>query len=106
MANGVLNVAASAVVMTRTADELRGRVGAALGAIVSAGSVTSLVAGGALAAVLSPRQVFALSGALALAAVVVLVPRAIRASRSSSGARAPGGIRYRARPAPSQEGRR
>jgi MFS family permease len=105
VANGALNVAASAVVMTRTADELRGRVGAALGAIVSAGSVTSLVAGGALAAVLSPRQVFALSGALALAAVVVLVPRAIRASRSSSGARAPGGIRYRSRTAPSQEGR-
>jgi MFS family permease len=86
VANGALNVAASAVVMTRTADELRGRVGAALGAIVSAGSVTSLVAGGVLAAVLSPRQVFALSGALALAAVVVLVPRAIRASRTSSGA--------------------
>lgn len=81
VANGVLNVGASAVVMTRTPDEIRGRVSAALGAIVSAGAVVSLVAGGALAAVLSPRQVFALSGALALAAVAVLVPRAVRASR-------------------------
>jgi MFS family permease len=104
-ANGVLNVAASAVVMTRTPDPIRGRVAAALGAIVSAGSVASLVAGGALAAVLSPRQVFALSGALALVAVAALVPRAIRASRASSGGRPSGRIRYGAHTAPSQEGR-
>jgi ABC-type branched-subunit amino acid transport system permease subunit len=57
-ANGALNVAASAVVMTRTADELRGRVAAALGAIVSAVmfrprrglvGISALVTGGALA---------------------------------------------------------
>jgi MFS family permease len=80
-ANGILNVCASAVVMTRAPDEIRGRVGAALGAVFSAGSVTSLVAGGILGQALSPRQVFAVSGLLALSTVAACVPRAIRASR-------------------------
>jgi MFS family permease len=81
-ANGVLNVCAMAVVMTRAPDEIRGRVGAAVGAVFSAGSVTSLVAGGVLGQALAPRQVFALSALLALTTVAACVPRVLRASRA------------------------
>jgi MFS family permease len=82
-ANGILNVCAVAVVMTRAPDEIRGRVAAAIGAVFSAGSVTSLVAGGILGQALTPRQVFAVSGVLALSTAAVCVPRAIRASRDA-----------------------
>jgi hypothetical protein len=43
---------------------MRGRVAAALGAVLNTASVGSLAAGGALAAVLSPRQVYLLGCAV------------------------------------------
>ena len=62
--NGMVNVCVATLVMTRTREQMRGRVSAALGAVLSAASVASLAAGGALAAVLDPRQVYLLAGAL------------------------------------------
>jgi MFS family permease len=62
--NGMVNVCVATLVMTRTREQIRGRVSAALGAVLSAASVASLAAGGALAAVLDPRQVYLLAGAL------------------------------------------
>jgi MFS family permease len=62
--NGMVNVCAATLVMTRTQEQMRGRVSAALSAALNAASVASLAAGGALAAVLDPRQVYLLAGAL------------------------------------------
>jgi len=62
--NGMVNVCAATLVMTRTQERMRGRVSATLGAVLNAASVASLAAGGALAAVLDPRQVYLLAGGL------------------------------------------
>ena len=62
--NGMVNVCAATLVMTRTRERMRGRVSAALWAVLNAASVASLAAGGALSAVLDPRQVYLLAGAL------------------------------------------
>jgi MFS family permease len=62
--NGMANVCAATLVITRTPEQMRGRVSAALWAVLNAASVASLAAGGALAAVLDPRQVYLLAGGL------------------------------------------
>jgi MFS family permease len=69
--NGMVNVCAATLVMTRTRERMRGRVSAALWAVLNAASVASLAAGGALSAVLDPRQVYLLAGG-ALGGVVTL----------------------------------
>jgi MFS family permease len=73
--NGLVNVCVATLVMTRTAEPMRGRVAAALGAVLNTASVASLAAGGALAAVLDPRQVYLLAGGLGTAVTAVLVAR-------------------------------
>jgi MFS family permease len=73
--NGIVNVCVATLVATRTAERMRGRVAAALGAVINTASVGSLVAGGALAAVLAPRQVYLLAGALGCAVTAVLAAR-------------------------------
>jgi MFS family permease len=73
--NGMVNVCVATLVTTRTEERMRGRVAAAMGAILNAASVGSLAAGGALAAVLAPRQVYLLAGALGCTATVVLTAR-------------------------------
>jgi MFS family permease len=83
-ANGVLNVCVGTILMTRTPEALRGRVAAAATAVVSAASVLSLVAGGALAAALGPRAVCLLAGGLSLATALMVGPRVVRATASTS----------------------
>jgi MFS family permease len=73
--NGMVNVCVATLVMTRTEERMRGRVAAALGAVLNAASVASLVAGGALAAVLAPRQVYLLAGGLGCVVTAVLAAR-------------------------------
>jgi hypothetical protein len=73
--NGLVNVCVATLVTTRTAERMRGRVAAALGAVLNTASVASLAAGGALAAVLDPRQVYLLAGGLGAAVTAVLVVR-------------------------------
>jgi MFS family permease len=73
--NGMVNVCTATLVMTRTREQMRGRVSAALGAVLSAASVASLAAGGALAAVLDPRQVYLLAGALGSAVTLWMAVR-------------------------------
>jgi MFS family permease len=73
--NGMVNVCVATLVMTRTEERLRGRVAAAMGAILNTASVGSLAAGGALTAVLAPRQVYLLAGALGCAVTAVLAAR-------------------------------
>ena len=75
MGNGMVNVCVATLVTTRTEERMRGRVAAAMGAILNTASVGSLAAGGALAAVLAPRQVYLLAGALGCAVTAVLAAR-------------------------------
>lgn len=70
--NGMVNVCVATLVTTRTEERMRGRVAAAMGAVLNTASVASLLAGGALAAVLAPRQVYVLAGVLGCAVTAVL----------------------------------
>ncbi|GAB2554778.1 MFS transporter [Kribbella endophytica] len=74
---GLLNAASSTLIVTRTAEEVRGRAIAALGGTARACSLVALPLGGLLAAVLGTRTTFVVCGiacgaAAALAAVLVV----------------------------------
>lgn len=76
--SGMLNAATSALVVTRSAEQVRGRVIAALNGTVRSFSILALLLGGAAGAVLGPRGTFVTCGlACAVAAAVagVLVVR-------------------------------
>lgn len=73
--NGVVNVCVATLVMTRTDERARGRVSAALGAVVNGAAVVSLGLGGGLAAVLDSRQIFLLAGGLGTVVTAVAAVR-------------------------------
>jgi hypothetical protein len=73
--NGVVNVCVATLVMTRTDERARGRVSAALGAVVNGAAVISLGLGGGLAAVLDSRQIFLLAGGLGTVVTAVAAVR-------------------------------
>jgi MFS family permease len=73
--NGLANVSVATLVMTRSAERVRGRVSAALGAVINAASVSALVVGGGLAAVLGPRLIFLLAGALGALVTAITAAR-------------------------------
>lgn len=76
--SGLLNAAANALVVTRSAEQVRGRVIAALNGTVRSFSILALLLGGAAGALLGPRGTFVTCGlACAVAAAVagVLVVR-------------------------------
>jgi MFS family permease len=78
VASGMLNAATSSLVVTRSAEHVRGRVIAALNGTVRSFSILALLLGGAAGALLGPRGTFVTCGvACAVAAAVagVLVAR-------------------------------
>jgi MFS family permease len=77
--NGLLNVCVATLVMTRSDERVRGRVSAALGAVLNGAGVASLGLGGGLAAVLDPRQIFLLAAVLGSIVTVVAAARATAA---------------------------
>ncbi|MGH7691136.1 MAG: MFS transporter [Candidatus Dormibacteria bacterium] len=77
--NGLVNVCVSTLITTRTADHLRGRVFATLGASVATASIFSLAIGGIVGGVISPRHVYLAAGACSLAAAALM---GIRMARS------------------------
>ncbi len=92
--NGMVNVCVATLVMTRSDERVRGRVSAALGAVLNGASVASLIVGGGLAALLDPRQIFLLAGGLggvvtALAAVRTTATAGNPASAATSAVRDP-----------------
>jgi len=82
--NGMVNVCVATLVMTRSDERVRGRVSAALGALLQGASVASLVIGGALAAVLDPRQIFLLAGGLGAVVTAVAAVEVTSRQRSAS----------------------
>ncbi|MFI5690780.1 MFS transporter [Kribbella sp. NPDC051586] len=76
--SGMLNAATSALVVTRSAEHLRGRVIAALNGTIRSFSILALLLGGAAGALLGPRGTFVTCGiacAVAAAAAGALVLR-------------------------------
>jgi len=63
-----IQAAASTLVQTLVSDNMRGRVGASMGAATSAASIVSMGFAGVLAAAMGIRSVFAVSGAITVAA--------------------------------------
>jgi MFS family permease len=80
--NSVLNVTLSSLVMGRTSDAERGRVGALLTGVASGTQLVAFAASGALAAVLSPRAVFVLAGGLGALAPLLVGRSVVRAASS------------------------
>ncbi|MEI8407545.1 MULTISPECIES: MFS transporter [unclassified Kribbella] len=73
--SGLLNAAVSTLIVTRSAESVRGRVVAALNGTVRACSLFALVLGGFLGALLGTRMTFVACGAACVvAAVLVAVP--------------------------------
>jgi MFS family permease len=70
--SGMLNAATSALVVTRSAEAVRGRVIAALNGTVRAFSILALLLGGLAGALLGPRGTFVTCGVACVAAAVVL----------------------------------
>jgi len=83
--NGMANVCVATLVMTRTQEHLRGRVSAALWALLTAASVASLAAGGALAVVLDPRQVYLLAGGLGGVVTALMAVRLVQRPGTGQG---------------------
>ncbi|TCC41143.1 MFS transporter [Kribbella speibonae] len=70
--SGMLNAAANALVVTRSAEAVRGRVIAALNGTVRSFSILAMLLGGLAGALLGPRGTFVTCGAACVAAAVVL----------------------------------
>jgi MFS family permease len=85
--SGMLNASVSSLVVTRTADHLRGRVNAAMNGTVRCFSILALLLGGIVGAVLGPRGTFVGGGVLgvltALVAGVLLTVSGVRAGKDS-----------------------
>ncbi|TCC21136.1 MFS transporter [Kribbella speibonae] len=70
--SGMLNAAANALVVTRSAEAVRGRVIAALNGTVRSFSILAMLLGGLAGALLGPRGTFVTCGVACVAAAVVL----------------------------------
>jgi MFS family permease len=68
--SGLLNAAVSTLVVTRSAEAVRGRVISALGGTVRSFSLVALLLGGLVGALLGPRNTFVAGGAGCLLATV------------------------------------
>jgi MFS family permease len=85
-ANGVLNVAVSALVMGTAAPAERGRVGALLTGVVSGTQLIAFGLGGALASALDPRAIFVLAGVASALPTLVVGRGILRAARAAEAA--------------------
>lgn len=95
LGSGLLNAATSTLVITRSAETVRGRVVAALNGTARACSLLALLLGGILGSLLGPRITFVAAGmasALVAAIAAVLVVRALRATDGGGRSDVPGGV--------------
>lgn len=68
IANGLLGYGVNTLIMLRTPEEVRGRVGAAVSAILSSAMIGAYLLGGIVAGFATPRQIILVSAALGLIA--------------------------------------
>ena len=88
LGNSVLNAYIFGIIMTRTPQEKLGRVSAAIGATVQAGSVLGLLIAGPAIALFGVRSVLFVAAAISAVVVLVFSPPVIRAGREHQGAQA------------------
>ena len=81
LGNAGLNAYAIGIVIARAPEAARGRVMAAVGAIITTGSVISTAASGALIAAFDVRSVLLYGGLLAAVIYFVLSPAVLREGR-------------------------
>ncbi|WP_112261932.1 MFS transporter [Lentzea terrae] len=81
VSNGVDNVTMNAIVRQRTPDEMRGRVFAAVGSMVTSANLLGTAAAGVLLLFVGPRVVFAIGGIGSAAAGVICLVFVLRALR-------------------------
>ena len=86
--NSVLNAYVFGIIMTRTPQEKLGRVSAAIGAIVQAGSVLGLMIAGPAIAFFGVRSVLFVAALISAVVVLVFSPPVLRAGREHKGAAA------------------
>jgi MFS family permease len=82
---GLLNSAVSTLLVTRSAERVRGRVIAALSGTIRSFSLIALLLGGAIGTLLGPRGTFVSFGVLATLAAVVTAALVLRTLRRSRG---------------------
>jgi MFS family permease len=80
---GIAQVAFMTLCTVRSAELLRGRVFAAVGAIFTGGQIGATALGGLVLSLVAPRTVFQVGGVVATLSAVVLGPLALRASSSA-----------------------
>jgi MFS family permease len=85
ISNGVANVDASTLLLSRTPDFCRGRVLATVNAMVRGSSLAAMVLGGIGGTLLGPRTTFVVAGALMAVVAVVLLVRLTRTLSAGSG---------------------
>jgi MFS family permease len=78
LGGGLLNASVSSLIVTRTAEHLRGRVIAAMNGTIRSFSVLALLLGGLVGAALGPRSTFVSGGGLALLTAVVAAVLVLR----------------------------
>ncbi len=88
VANGVANVDASTLLLSRTPDFCRGRVLATVNGMVRGSSLAAMVLGGLGGTLLGPRATFVAAGVLAAVAAVALLVRLTRTLSVGSARRA------------------
>jgi MFS family permease len=81
LGNAGLNAYAIGIVMAKAPEAARGRVMAAVGAIITTGSVLSTAASGALITLFEVRPVLLFGGLIAAVIFVLLSPAVLRAGR-------------------------
>jgi MFS family permease len=82
VAVGFANVAAMTLFTVRSPERLRGRVFAALGAVLTASQIAATALGGLVLAVVAPRTVFLIGGVAATITSLVLGPLGLRSEAS------------------------
>ena len=82
--NGMANVSASTLLMTRIPDEVRGRALAASNATFNSASVLSMAVGSVVVTVMSARTIFQVSGLGATLVALILGPVALRQAKKSN----------------------
>jgi MFS family permease len=83
-ANAIVNVNATVIITTHSADEIRGRVYSAIQGTVSAAQILALVAGGLLLLVVAPRTIIVVGALVSAATLCATVGPVLRAGAGSA----------------------
>jgi MFS family permease len=82
--NSLLNAYAVGIIIRRSNEDTRGRVMAAIGAIITTASVSASGAGGILIGIFGVRSVLVVGAVLSALTVVIFAPAVLRASRGAT----------------------